>query len=356
MLWQQPLQAPGLGGVAATRDCVIVSDRELDDRIDAWKCFDTATGAAKWTVRSPAGGMLDYGNSPRATPVIAGDRVLLFGAFGNLLCVNLATGETLWELNTTDEFEPAPLKWGTCATPLVVGERVIMNPGSKAASLAALDLKSGKVQWKSPGKPAGYGSFILATISGHDQVIGHDAVSLGGWNPATGERLWTLVPEKPNDFNVPTPIVHEGRLIICTENNGTRLHDFDDRGQLRPKPVAVNRKLAPDTHTPVVCGGRLFGHWRRLYCLDIAAGLKEVWSDEAAALGKYATLVADAERVLAIGLSGDLVLYDGKADDCRELGRLKAVENESGLYSHAAFVKDRVYLRASAAVLAIELK
>ena len=94
------------------------------------------------------------------------------------------------------------------------------------------------------------------------QVIGHDAVSLGGWEPVTGKRLWTLLPEKPNDFNVPTPIALDDKLLVSTENNGTRLYEFDDNGLLKPKPVAVNRKLAPDTHTPIV--PRPLPHRRRV--------------------------------------------------------------------------------------------
>src|SRR5207302_1673345 len=82
---------------------------------------------------------------------------------------------------------------------------------------------------------------IAATIRGQVQVIGHDAVSLGGWEPATGKRLWTLLPEKPNDFNVPTPIALDDKLLVSTENNGTRLYEFDDNGLLKPKPIAVNR-------------------------------------------------------------------------------------------------------------------
>ena len=44
----------------------------------------------------------------------------------------------------------------------------------------------------------------------------------GGWDARTGRRLWTLVPPHSGDFNVPTPLVHEGRLMVATENNGAR--------------------------------------------------------------------------------------------------------------------------------------
>jgi len=356
VLWQAALSAAGLGGVAATVDHVIISDRELNDTVDVWKCFSAAAGNLLWSVRTVAPGSLDYGNSPRATPVIADGRAYLFGAFGHLTCADVATGEVRWETNLHDEYEPAAApKWGTCSTPLVMGDRVVVNPGAKRASLVALDARSGKELWKTPGSPAGYGSLITMTVRGREQIIGHDAVSLGGWDPATGARLWTVTPERPNDFNVPTPIAVEDKLLVCTENNGARLYEFDDAGKLRPKPIAVNRKLAPDTHTPVVTAGRVFGLCRRLYCLDLARGLKELWSEDRPAFTKYGTLVADDRRVLAISMTGEMVLWDAHAEEYRELGRLKSLKNETGLYSHSAFVGDRVYLRGTATLMAIKL-
>lgn len=354
--WQTPLASIGLGGLAATEQFVIVSDRELNDTLDCWKCHDAADGSLRWAVRVPAPGLLDYGNSPRATPVIASGRVFLFGAFGHLLCVNLADGETVWETNLRDEFEPDDEpKWGACSTPLLLGKKLIVNPGAKDASLAALDVDTGKLLWKTPGKAAGYGSLIAASVHGRKQIIGHDAISLGGWDPETGERLWALVPEKPNDFNVPTPMLWNGRLVVSTENNGTRLLAFDDSGRIVPKPLAVHRKLAPDTHTPVVCGNRLFGVWRRLYCLDLSRNLRELWSADDTAFNKYCTIVADDHRVMVISMAGELILFDAAADDFDPIARLKPFAGDAGMYSHPAFVGRRIYMRSGNALVALDL-
>jgi hypothetical protein len=63
--------------VAATREFVLVSDRGLRDTADVWTCLAADTGKPVWTHRYPAPGNLDYGNSPRATPVIRDVLVLL---------------------------------------------------------------------------------------------------------------------------------------------------------------------------------------------------------------------------------------------------------------------------------------
>jgi outer membrane protein assembly factor BamB len=356
ILWTHDLAGPGLGGVAATSAYVVVSDRGLRDTADVWTCLAADTGKEVWTIRYPAPGGLDYGNSPRATPVIRNGRVYLHGAFGHVTCAELATGKVVWELNTHDEFEPEEKpRWGTCATPLLAGDRLVLNPGAKDASVVAADAKTGKVVWKTPGPPVGYGSFILGKFGGKEQVVGHDAVSLGGWDPATGKRLWKVVPERPNDFNVPTPIAVGEQLLVATENNGTRLYGFDSDGKIIPKPAAVHRRLAPDTHTPVAAGDRVFGVWRRLYCLDVAAGLKPAWEGEDRAFGGHCTVVTDGTRVLVVSLAGDLILFDATAPKFDPVGRLKVFDGERGVYSHPAFVGGRAYVRGSSSVVCVDL-
>ena len=146
-----------------------------------------------------------------------------------------------------------------------------------------------------------------------------------------------------------------GRLLVTTENNGTRLYQFADGGKIDPKPVATNKKLAPDTHTPMVTAGRVFGVWKRLYALDVKNGLKEAWDSDDKAFHRYTALVATDQLALAVSLEGELVLFDPTADEFEVLSRLKVFASEKGLYSHPAFVGKRVYVRGSSAVVCLDL-
>jgi outer membrane protein assembly factor BamB len=357
IIWEQALTSRGLGGVAATRHHVIVSDRELEDTADAFRCFDAETGKELWAVRYPAPGQLDYGNSSRATPLIHGDLVFLFGALGHLNCVELKTGKAVWDMEVRETFGATDeRKWGMCSSPLIVDGKLIVNPGSKDASLAALDPRTGKVIWKTPGKPASYGSFLAGTFGGKKQIVGYDIDSLGGWDVAAGKRLWSLTPPRKNDFNVPTPVQVGEQLLVSTENNGTRLYRFKDGGAIDPKPAAENTDLAPDSHTAVVVASRVFGVWGGLFCLDAKNGLKEVWTNDDKPFRGYASIVATDERILVTSKEGELLLIDAKSDKFKLLGRLTLFKDEQGLYSHPAFVGTRLYIRGSSALLCVELK
>lgn len=356
IVWRRELSNQGLGGVAAVESCVIVSDRDLSDSQDIFRGLDPRTGAELWQRRYPATGQLDYGNSPRATPLVYEGHAYLLGAFGQLTCVEIATGRVVWKRHIRRDFAASDeLVWGACSSPLVVDGRLIVNPGSRQASLAALDPKTGAVLWKTAGRPAAFASFVVARVGMSQQLIGYDRTSLGGWNAADGRRLWELVPPAPDDFNVPTPILDHGRIIVSTENNGTRMYRFAADGRLEARPTASCKDLASDTQTPVVCSGRLIGVCSGLYCLDIEHGLKTVWQAEEPAFAEYATLMASDNRVLLTAQNGQIVLIDPTAEQCQIVGRWQLFKDESGLYSHPAMLGSTLLVRGTNEIVAVDL-
>ncbi len=346
---------PALGGIAATETFVIFGGRSLDDRKDLFQCYDTFAGLKLWELEYAAEGELDYGVSPRTTPLIEGENVFLFGALGDLHCVDLFSGQVKWKTNVREEFAAtAELPWGYCGSPLLVDGKLIINPGAADASLVALNPKSGEVLWKSPGKACGYGSLIAGQFGGKLQIVGHDADTLGGWDPKTGKRLWTLKPPKKNDFNVPTPINVDGQLLVSTENNGTRLYRFNDNGEVDPQPVAENSQLNPDTSTPVVVGDRLFCVNHVLWCLDLNAGMKPVWKMRDASLSKHGAIIASNDRLLVIG-DGELLLIDPHADKPKIISRVKTFEDEVPPYSHPALVGTKLFIRSENKLKCLDL-
>ncbi|MEX2025983.1 MAG: hypothetical protein WEH44_01760, partial [Pirellulaceae bacterium] len=156
--------------------------------------------------------------------------------------------------------------------------------------------------------------------------------------------------------NVPTPIVWQDKLIVATENNGTRMYAFDAAGKIEPQPLGEHLDLAPDTHTPVVGGDRLFGVWSQLYCLSLTDGLKELWTASDEAFFDYATILATDERLLITSQAGELLLIDAQADELKILSRLKLFDDENGVYSHSALVGERLYVRSSSEVVCLPLK
>ena len=195
----------------------------------------------------------------------------------------------------------------------------------------------------------------MGTFGGVRQIVGYDEKTLGGWDPATGKRLWTLVPPVSGDFNVPTPIDAGGKLVLASENNGTRIYDFDPGGSIRRQPIAANEDLSPDSSTPVLVGGRLFGCWSSLHCLQAEAKLQPLWTGEDDAFGHYASLIASPDRVLVVSNRGELLLVDATAGEFKIVSRHKVLGEKAELLSHPALVGSRLYLRDTSRIVCLEL-
>ena len=354
-VWKKATMHGGLAGLSVSDGRLILAERDFDDERDVYRCLNADNGELLWRVEYPARGQLDYGQSPRAAPVIHQGRAYLLGAFGELRCVDVTNGKLLWKRNLPREFKAALPTWGMCSPPLVVDDLLIVNPGGAKSSLVALDRVTGRTRWETSGSPAAYSAFICADFGGRRQIVGYDKESLGGWDVKTGSRLWKLVPTTEGDFNVPTPIAVDGGLLVATENNGTRFYRFAPSGQIITEPAAAFAGLSPDTSTPVVTCGRVFGAKDGLHCLGTSNGLKPIWHREETALGDHATLMADGERVLVVTLGGELILLDGRSDTCSILSRLKVFESDVEVYSHPALVGSRLYMRGGDSVVCVDL-
>ena len=161
----------GIGGIAAIDDFVVVSSRDRADQQDVFTCLDAGTGLAFWQFSYLASGELDYGNSPRATPLIADPYVIMQGAFGDLHCLDLETGDVVWQKNMIQDLDGKLPQWGYSASPLVIDNHLIVQPGGVDSSIVALSLESGEVVWKTKASLDELkGKYIRIKVSGRNAI------------------------------------------------------------------------------------------------------------------------------------------------------------------------------------------
>jgi|GEM_PF-2892706 len=361
-LWQCDTTGPGHSGIAVSEGRVIFADKSADDADDIWRCVDAETGEPAWTLQYEASGAMDYTNSPRATPVIYDGRVYLLGALGHLHCVDLETGRVIWRRHLADDFDAKLPKWGYSATPLVIDELLIVNPGAPDASLVGLNRYTGQTVWKNKGSEAAYASLVPADFAGRRQIIGYTADSLCGWCSETGGLLWEIEPEEPGDFNVPTPIPIRDELFVATENNSARLYNFAGRSvgpvRYRAQPDSRFDDLAPDMVSPVAHRGMIFGaHNASLYCLD-AESLELLWKSRDRAFYGFTTLIAGEGRVLIISLHGDMLLVGANREKYELISRLQLFpdDRETEVWSHAAIVAGKLYVRSGSKIACLKIE
>jgi phosphohistidine swiveling domain-containing protein len=67
------------------------------------------------------------------------------------------------------------------------------------------------------------------------------------------------------------------------------------------------------------------------------------------------TLIASDERLLAISLTGKLLLANVSGREFKKLDEFQLIDDEEGLYSHSAIVGGRLYVRGSKTLICVDL-
>ena len=146
--------------------------------------LDALTG--KEILTAKLGGILDngWGDGPRGTPTVDGDRVYALSGTGDLACIKIADGKVLWKATMASLGGGQP-NWGYSESVLVDGERVLCTPGGRRGTVAALDKLTGKLIWQSTdiAEPAHYSSIVPATINGEAQYVQRNEKSVFGLAP-----------------------------------------------------------------------------------------------------------------------------------------------------------------------------
>src|SRR5262249_43503932 len=108
---------------------------------------------------------------------------------------------------------------GSAGSPVLYKDRLFLyedHDGSAATGsfVAAFDTRSGAVIWKKDrSESVGWGSPIVITAGGHDELIVSGQRRVAAYDPSTGAELWTV---RGNTYEViPTPVVGHG-LVFCS--------------------------------------------------------------------------------------------------------------------------------------------
>jgi outer membrane protein assembly factor BamB len=286
-----------LGGDKETEACwsapAIAGDRlvvpaRLGDT-DIIYCFEASTGKPVWKQTYPARGTVDWGAGPRATPYIDGDRVYTYGALGHLACWEMKDGKSVWIRNAVAQEAGAVPKWGLSSSPLVDGNKLYVQVGG-AAGTVAYDKTSGKPLWTSKTGAAGYASPVLTTLAGKSQLLVTDAETVLALDPETGKTIWQFARKSNHGMNCATPIVH-GDTVLLASNIGTQLLKVGPNGAESIWNIeTLERGRGPCHADPVISGNEVYEYTgfpnqdKTLRCLSLKDG-KELWTSDQVGAG-----------------------------------------------------------------------
>ena len=248
------------------------------------------TGKKLWEAANGSEFSNDRGNGPRSTPTIDGNRLYVLGASGDLTCLETAAGKRVWSVNLLSTFGGSNPKWGLSESPLIVGQRVLVNAGGPGASMVALDKQTGKVIWKSESDGAGYSSAVVQQVGGTKQAVFFTATRAVGVDVNDGHLLWGYPRVANRVANIATPIVKDNFVFLSSDyGTGAALLKLDATGSgVTATEVYFTQEMRNHHSSSILVGDHLYGFSSAiLTALRFADGVT-AWKDRSVGKGSLA--------------------------------------------------------------------
>lgn len=321
--------------------------------------LDANTGKELWTAKLGAVLDNDWGDGPRATPTVDGDRVYALSGPGVLSCVSVADGKTVWQVTMKSLGGSIP-RWGYAESVLVDGQQVVCTPGGSKGALAALDKATGKVLWQSKDftDPAHYSSIVPARINNTHQYVQRTEKSVVGIDAKDGKLLWqTTFPGRT--AVIPTPIVRGNEVYVTAGYGaGSKLVRIEPGNKVTE--VYENKVMKNHHGGVVLIGDHVYGHadtgW---VCQDFKTG-DEVWNHRG--FGKGAVSAAEGRLYCLEEGSGAVALVEASPAGWKEHGRFKLdpqtkIRSSRGrIWTHPVISNGKLYLRDQDLIYCYDIK
>jgi outer membrane protein assembly factor BamB len=357
VLWKQPV-GEGHSSPVVAGGKVFLLTKLRDKNDEALEAFDAGTGKPLWKQTYDRGAFKSlFGNGPRGTPAVAGDKVYTFGITGILSCYSAADGTPVWQVDTLKRYQAANLFFGMSCSPIVEGERVVVNVGGKGASLVAFDKDTGKEAWKHLDDKASYSSPIAIGQGDARELVFLTGKGLVGVTPADGAVRWQFPFQDTLNESSTTP-VQVGDLLIASsitlgsvglKKEGTNVSKQWSNGDLScyfATPVAVGTE-----HVYLVTGS-ILSKQASLHCIAAATG-KKLWTRPKVGAYHASLLRTGDNKLLLLEEAGSLVLLDPDPKEYRELARAKICGTT---WAHPALANGRLYVRDDKELICVEMK
>ncbi|HWS54147.1 MAG TPA: PQQ-binding-like beta-propeller repeat protein [Pyrinomonadaceae bacterium] len=314
--------------------------------------FDAATGKEVWATPHGAAYHDDRGDGPRGTPTVDGDRLYSLGGNGDLSAIDAKTGKIVWSLNVLQKFGGKNISWGISESPLVLGDRLLVNAGGPDASIVALSKKDGAVLWKTQSDKAGYSSAVPLKVNNKTQVVFFTQQRALGLDPADGKVLWEYAKPSNNVANVATPVARGNRVWISSDY-GTGGGLVEIRADGKAQEVYFTKEMRNHHSTSILVGEHLYGFSSGILTAMRFDTGEVVWKDRS--VGKGSLVFADG-HLYALSENGVVGLVEASPAGYREKGRFRIPQDSLPTWAHPVVAGGRLYLRDQDTLYAYDVR
>ena len=354
-LWRVTNLGEGYGSLSIKGERIFV--QMIVGRQSVVASLDRSNGRIVWQKPLGAAGSNDRGSGPRGTPTVDGDRLYALSENGDLACLRIADGEIVWQRNILRDFRGRNINWLISESPLVDGDRVIVSPGGRDATVVALDKATGKTIWTSKGlsDDAGYASAIVADIGGVRTFMTFTSEGGVGIRASDGKPMWNYAPAANRTANIATPVFSNGKVFYTSAygTGGGLLRLTAQGGEVKAAEAYFTREMKNHHGGVVLVDGYLYGfNDTILTALNFETG-KMAWRDRS--VGKGSLTYADGHLYI-LGETNGVGLVEATPAGYREKGRFQIPDSGLPAWAHPVVSGGRLYIRNQGSLAAYDIK
>ena len=337
---------PGWSSFAIAGELVFTQEQRGEN--ECVTCYNARTGKEIWIhleqarLNDPLGGP-----GPRATPTLYKGRLYTLGSTGILLCLDPINGEIIWKVDIPKEANRSVPMWGFCASPLLLGEHVIVHASESGdKDVFGYKASNGELAWTASAGEHSYSSPQQMNFGSNRQVAILTDEGLTLINPITGVVL--MEHEWPHSgYRALQPcVVGDKQIVIPTGmGTGTRLLEIEVESEhWSVREIWTTKNLKSDFNDLLVHEGHLYGFDDSIFtCIDLATGHRK-WKRGRYGKGQSLLLPED-NLIMVLSEQGELVVLDTDSENHEELASLQMLNGKT--WNHPVLVGSRLYVRNS---------
>jgi outer membrane protein assembly factor BamB len=348
----------GFSNIAVADDLIFtMGDRGGSEYVFA---FALNGGQKAWEFEIGRSYSNSYGDGPRGTPTVDGDKVYAQSAHGDVACLDAKTGQAVWTKNVLRDHGGSVPGWGICESVLIDGDRLVCTPGGNGATVVALHKGTGEVVWKGKtpqGESAGYASPIVIDVDGVRQYVQFTSRGTVSFRAEDGEFLWRDDGAANGTANCSTPVFADDMVFSASGygKGGAMVRLVSRGGETRATPGYQTKDLKVHHGGLVLLNGHVYGSNDPgvLTCLELKTG-RVKWTNRS--VGKASLTCADGNLIVR-SEQGPVALVQAVPTGYKELGRFQQPErSDKPSWTYPVVADGKLFLRDQDILLVYALK
>jgi outer membrane protein assembly factor BamB len=292
----------------------------------------------------------------RSTPTIAGNLAYLLTGMGELTCLDLKSGKTVWAKDFLTQTDGKNIQWGFTESLLIDGDILFCTPGGKTNNVMAFNRMTGATIWNCTGlgELSAYCTPQLVKLPARQLLVTHTSNHVLGIDAASGKLLWNF--EHPNQWAVHpnTPIYSDGGLFVFSGwGQGAEKLKLSSDGSSVSKEWEL-KSLDNRMGGAVLIDGYLYGsgdNGRSWQCIDWKTGEQKYSSTEVT----KGAVIAVNKMLIGYSEKGELFMAEANPSGLKIISKTKVTLGSEQHWAHPVVNNGVLYVRHGNTLIAYKI-